>query len=626
MLGLAIIAAGGQLGVGVVRRLGWEITRLEAIALAAAFALATMPWVLFLAAWSLGFASGMPVACVILGASGLLLGRRRPLRILPSRETSWLSWAALAVLFALLFHGHMFHAQPDGLYTGGSSYGDLGLHGTLASRFATAEVDFTSPIVAGEPLTYPFLGDFLVACLVRGGWSMSNAFAFTGWVSAMTALALLHALALRLFRRRAAAVVAVWLVVLSGALVGLWYAAQDLATRGVPGSPGELPSYANMWTRGVTWSNLVCDFLLPQRAFLAGFPLMWAVLWLVRAVVDDEGPRPLAAVAAGILVGALPFLHVHSFLLGAGYLLAFAIWRAARRRGDAALFAIALVIAIALAAPQLAWQLGQSWGTSFGRWNLGWRAPHGEFWWYWLRNWGVPLVLVPAAVWSAWRLAHGSFALPYLLASLAVFALANVYQFQPHDWDNMKLLVYAHMGVAVMLGGWLSALLDRGALRRLLAAVAIVAMTGTGALSLVRELDHRARIASAADVRIAAEVRRRVPTDARVLTADRHNHAVAMLAGRRIVMGYRGWLWTHGYDARPLAHDVAQMFRGDARAVLLFARHGVTHVYIGPAERQMYHPDVERFRARYETVVERDGVVVFDVRGRPPRLAQGPRR
>jgi hypothetical protein len=142
-------------------------------------------------------------------------------------------------------------------------------------------------------------------------------------------------------------------------------------------------------------------------------------------------------------------------------------------------------------------------------------------------------------------------------------------------------------------------------------------MTGTGALALVRELDLRAQLATTNDLRIAAAVRARVPGGARVLTADQPNHPVSMLAGRHIVMGYRGWLWTHGIDCRPLERDIRDIFDGGDDADALLRRRGITHVYIGAGEVSGWQADAGWFRTHYPTVVRLDGVEVFDVRPRP---------
>ena len=145
-------------------------------------------------------------------------------------------------------------------------------------------------------------------------------------------------------------------------------------------------------------------------------------------------------------------------------------------------------------------------------------------------------------------------------------------------------------------------------------------MTGSGALTLLRELDKHDKIASTSDLEIARELRHLLPLDARVLTSDQHNHVVPMLTGRNIVMGYRGWLWTHGIDYRQLERDVTEMFTGAADARL--RDYGVTHIYVGPSERVKFHANVEKIRARYVRVFQRGDVEVFDVRREKTPLAE----
>src|SRR4051812_6778152 len=157
MLALLLVVSAGLLGAGIVRRLPIATTRLERTCLAGAIALTAAPWILLLAAWSLGFAIGLPLAGAAMALAGIALARAPVAPPLVIAPPSGLSWLALGLVFAGLFHGHMFHVEGGGLFTGGSSYGDLALHATLANRFAVGEVSFASPLVAGEPLTYPFL-------------------------------------------------------------------------------------------------------------------------------------------------------------------------------------------------------------------------------------------------------------------------------------------------------------------------------------------------------------------------------------------------------------------------------------------------------------------------------------
>ena len=625
MLGLVILAGALGLGLGVVRRLGVPLTRLEEASLASAIGLVAAPWLLFLTIAALDFDTGLLVGTALLVAMAALLApwrSRRPPE--PAVPTSLLSWLGLGVLFAYLFHATMLHDEPGGIYTGGAGYGDLALHLSLISRFATIDaLSLDSPLVAGAPLTYPFLGDFFPACLVRGGWSASTALAVTGWLSIMTALALVQAIALRLFARTAAATIAAWLLVLSGSVVGCWYAIGDFLGNGLPGSVGEMRDYAHDPDRGLLSANLVAQFYVPQRALLCALPVFWAVVWLIQAAVrtaDRGEPARRLLFAAAVLTGALPFVHVHTFLIAAGLLGWFAIWRLARRRPGAAQWAATAALAILLATPQLAWQLGNSWSASFGRWDPGWKTPEGgSFWWFWLRNWGVALPLVPVGFIVIRRLARGDFALPFYLALLLVFAIANLYQFQPHDWDNMKLLVYAYMAVALIGAGGLAHWLGGRWWRRGIAVAALIGLTATGALTVARLADRHDQLASDGDRRLAARLRLILPEEALVLTSDAHNHVVPMLTGRRIVMGYRGWLWTHGIDYRPLERDVAAMFRGEADAEALLRRRGISHVMIGPRERADWAATPEWYRARYTAIYRDAEVEIFDVRQRRRR-------
>lgn len=606
-----LVLAAALLGTGVVRRLPVETTRLERITLAGAIAFTLGPWLAFLAAWPLGFRFGLPLAIAIMTGVGVALRRRAAAPPLVIAPTSALSWAALILLAIALFHGHMFHVEPDGLYTAGSSYGDLALHATLTNHFAANGISFQSPIVAGAPLTYPFLGDLAIACLVRGGWSLSFAMTITGIAMLVLALGVIQAVAIRLFQRRAAATLAVWLIMLSGSAAGIALAFSDTAHVGLPAHFADLPNYSHMRERGIVFANFACDFFLPQRAFLAAMPTFWAALWGI-VVGLRTAPRLLWFAAAAF--GLLPLLHIHSFLVALAIVAWLALWHV-RTRDTRRIWLPPIALMIGLAAPQLAWQFGQSWTSHFGQWQLGWIAPAGQWWTFWLRQWGLALLLLPVLLHFAAR-RDRRVLLPLTIAALLLFAASNLYRFQPHDWDNMKFLVYAYMLLCLPLAGALSHALSRSAFTRTAATLSIIALTATGALSIARELQQHQRIASTNDLALADAVARAVPADARVLTTDAHNHLVPMLAGRAIAMGYRGWLWTHGIDDRALARDVARMFVLDPSAPQLFARYHITHVYIGPGERRTHHAALAAYRQQYPRILERGDVEVFDVRVR----------
>ena len=67
--------------------------------------------------------------------------------------------------------------------------------------------------------------------------------------------------------------------------------------------------------------------------------------------------------------------------------------------------------------------------------------------------------------------------------------------------------------------------------------------------------------------------------------ADEHNNPVPTLGGRKVLVGYPGWLWTYGLpDYVQKGDDNKRILNGDAAAPQLVRKYGVDYVMIGPQE------------------------------------------
>src|SRR4029077_9457245 len=124
----------------------------------------------------------------------------------------------------------------------------------------------------------------------------------------------------------------------------------------------------------------------------------------------------------------------------------------------------------------------------------------------------------------------------------------------------------------------------------------------TGCLSVYRELRLHSLMFTTEDLQLAKYVREQTPKDAVFLTSDRHNHPIPCLAGRRIVMGYRGWLWTHGIDYHIREHDVLQMFQGSSQAPDLLQRYRIKYVLVERDQRENFHENPEFFSSHFPIV------------------------
>ncbi|MDT5261665.1 MAG: hypothetical protein QOC61_669, partial [Acidobacteriota bacterium] len=202
-----------------------------------------------------------------------------------------LGLASVLILFAPiywhLFSTHTFAQGEGGVYSGGSAWYDLSFHAALASSFLYGE-NFP-PVYTPMPpeaLLYPFMPDFHAAVLVAAGLSLRAALLATALPLALLTTGLFYSLAMRIARGALAAVLATLLFLLNGGLgftnlYGDWRQSGHSfphfwSTLGV--------NYANDWSRGIHWTNLITDTFLPQRASLYGLPAALMIFTLFASV------------------------------------------------------------------------------------------------------------------------------------------------------------------------------------------------------------------------------------------------------------------------------------------------------------------------------------------------------
>jgi uncharacterized membrane protein len=121
----------------------------------------------------------------------------------------------------------------------------------------------------------------------------------------------------------------------------------------------------------------------------------------------------------------------------------------------------------------------------------------------------------------------------------------------------------------------------------------------------------RNRLLTRDELELASRVRETTDPHAVFLTGQQHNHPVHVMAGRAVVLGYPGWLWSQGYDYAERQRDVASIYALEPGADRLLERYGVDYVVVGPWERGRLGADPDAFRARFPSVIRTDSYEVF---------------
>jgi hypothetical protein len=521
----------------------------------------------------------------------------------PRLSTPGHPWPLFAIVLVCgAWTVHFLHQawvfKPDGLYAGYINiWGDWAAHLSFTGSFAYGH-NFPpqNPVDPGNRLGYPFMADFLAANLVPLGSSLTSSLVLSSGLLALAFPAVLYLAAKRFAGSRAAGAIAVAVFLLGGGL-GFIYLASDVDHYGLTALLHLQREYTLNRDLNYQWLNPVLAYLVPQRSTLFGFSLALIVLLFVWIAVREHLGSE-AFLFAGVVAGLTPAFHVHAY----GTIVALSVfWAAFNRRHEWWWF---FVPALVLGLPVLLWLWPPASNLCIDRTSTmpfclqpGWLAysdwtRDGAIWfvpdfiWFWIKNTSllVPLILaafvfgrripVPFAKWFS----------PLWLW----FIVPSIFILAPWEWDNTKFLIFFALFGSIVVGGFLAELFKRGPEAATLAAALLVVLVLAGGLDLARASDFSVSSYEFVDTRgvsLAAWVRDNTPPDAVFAVADDHNSPIPTLSGRRILVGYPGWLFTYGLsDYVQKGDDLRLIMQGDPTTPELVRKYHVTYLLIGPQE------------------------------------------
>ena len=576
-----------------------------------------------------GLSTGLVIVVAVVSLAGALWAwlwsPRRPAqeettgRLAVFGPLSTVILGLFALRWAILWTGVLDY-DGQGLWAGQINiWGDWALHlGDVTSFVYGDNFPPQNTRYAGGPLAYHYLTSITSAAAVMVGMDPVGALTFHSFVFCILLLLGLYAFALRLTQDRDAAGVGTALFLLGGSLGWLVIAGDVNKSKNIVGTLREYP-----WNQGIqndygfSWQNMFFALIEPQRGYLYGLPLALLILTLLLVGVQHWEWKLFAA--AGLIAGTLPFAHT-STLVALALITPFValLFRTDLRvwvRSWALFFGLWMVTAL----PQIYLQQGGERGeTSAIRWQLGWITQHTqEPWlWFWAKNLGWFIPLLGIALASRGLLPPASHRL--LWAFMPTFILCNLIVFRPWDWDNTKFFFYWFLAVCILVGMLLTKIWREHrsvAVRTMLAGI-VATMILSGLLVNYQQLagKDRNQMLSAEELRVAEQVRERTPPHATFAVSFQHNHPVPVMAGRRVVMSYPGWLFAFGVSYQERERDVRAIYALAPDTAALVQKYDVDYVVIGPGEEQEFTPNLVLFRSRYPRIINTGSYEIFKVR------------
>ena len=584
-------------------------------------------------------AAHIAAAAAAVALAALCYATREKAPLAAMRETDRRQLAVMAAvglpltaLSAYLQYTHCIMPASDGsLWCGQSTYGDLCMHLAFITSLENMSFPPSYNLLVGTALSYPYLTDALSTTFYMLGMPLNLSLVVPGTLLMALTYAGYMLLARQILGGRHKAVaVAALLFFLNGGLGFLYdfdLAFTDNFARIREIFTGYYKTPANQPDLNLRFSNVIADLMIPQRALLGGWAMGLPALYLLISSVRAKSYRQTALLA--LWAAALPLVHTHTFLalglFSGGYLLGNLIERKEERRGILLRAGLYLGVVLALALPQLLGNAvkqtleGGSLRFQFN-WvnNSGGRGFKDFYFWFWVKNAGLPFILAVCACLCARKRGY----LDIVLGMTAIYVVAELILFQPNEYDNNKLFYIWFMFAMILAADYGSMLMQRLAGlpgRALLCGLFLGASVLSGALSLGREAVSGYQLFSANAVAAGGWIRENTDRDDVFLTGQQHINPVCSLAGRQIVCGSDLYVFFHGLDYGEQSEDCKRFYENPRENADVLADYDVRYIYVSDYERAEFDVDLDALDEAYALVYENDDVRIYDAgRGEVP--------
>ncbi|MBM4054039.1 MAG: hypothetical protein FJ264_05090 [Planctomycetes bacterium] len=541
-------------------------------------------------------------------------------------KTSYFVHSAVFAFFTTIFCRLFYRTiiwKETGIYVGlTNNYGDLPLHLAYITSFTWGEnIPPLDPVYAGTKLTYPILADFLSAIFLKSGLNFKDILFIPGFILTVSFYGILYYFTYRITKKRLAASLSTFIFFLSGGF-GFYYFFQDLANTSdsLWKFLANLPqNYTKIAALNYHWITPLTCLNVPQRSFLFGFPFTMLIFLLLHTGIEKKNRKEF--LFAGVIAGALPFFHTHSFLamLMVTIPLGIIYW-------DWRKWFLFFFPAFILSLPQIWYFSSHVEGEHFFKFQPGWMAGKENFLWFWIKNTSV-----------FWFFAIGGFVLIFLkqnyivlgrlkffpLVFLLLFLIPNLILFAPWEWDNIKILIYWHLGITPLAALALAYLYENKRLKILSKTVFFLSMFSLIAAGFIDVFKFAIvpvngwKEFSTEEIELAKRIVNETPADAIFLNATVHNHPL-FLSGRKTIMGYPGHIWSHGYSGSKRREiDINAMLRGKSDTIALINKYQPDYAIIGPHEKKKY-ANMKFFKKNFPCIIATQSYKVFDLNKRNP--------
>lgn len=546
---------------------------------------------------------------------------------LEKSEKTYLVILSAFMLYSLIvLLNHTIYKLDGALWTGQSTYGDMSMHlGFITSIATQGTFPPEYSILPGAKLNYPFLCDTVSASLYLFGSSLRASYIMPMLVAFATVFTGFWFLAMRILKKTSKAVIAFMLFFLNGGF-GLIYFLDKLRidksnfTRIFTSfykTPTNLVNHGDSFSN-IRWTNTIADMMVPQRATLFGWMVLFVVLYLLYMAVFEK--KKEFFLPAGIFAGLMPMVHTHSFLACGLVAIGWIAVSVVKENFSKEILLSWLwfgIPALLISLPQLLiWTFDAALGNDvFVRKVFNWVNETDNWLWFWVKNVGITFILLPVAFLNTSTKNKAVYS-----GAILIFVIGELYVFQPNLYDNNKLFLIWYLFTAIIVGEFLVNMYEKlqgvkG--RQILAGIMIFLCINAGVLTMAREIvsgfrPYSYQLYSRDHVSAANYIIKNTEKDATFLSYNNHNNVIASLTGRNIFCGAGTFLFFHGAGYQERESLLHRMFTEIDSFEQYKTEYNIDYVFISSYEEGNYLDIIiDYFSETYQKVFAQGEVVIY---------------
>ena len=248
------------------------------------------------------------------------------------------------------------------------------------------------------------------------------------------------------------------------------------------------------------------------------------------------------------------------------------------------------------------------------RWEWGWMAEKENVGWFVFKNFGFYLIVYWMALgWWVWSNKKSLYGWVGLLMAVWWW-LPMLVSFQPWAYDNTKLFSLWYILSAPLVASFLVKFVLRV---KVIGVILIILIIFSGVLDMWRlsvgmalnRNDIRYMSQSKEAIALAEFLKTSTNPALTVVSIDKFDNPAMVLAGRPVILGFRGWLWTYGIDYSKRLEDLRLMLSGRASNELL-DRYNVGYLVVYTDKTDLV-VDQARIAEQYLLIYNQNSYLVY---------------